>query len=73
MRILTVLSAFFVLSIIFLTGDALSQKFEYSSLTVSEDESVTFDGDQLWIDGDILIHGDLTKKNTHINHNRTLD
>ena len=73
MRILTVLSAFFVLSIIFLTGDALSQKFEYSSLTVSEDESVTFDGDQLWIDGDILIDGDLTIKNSHINVNRSLD
>ena len=73
MRILTILSALFVLSIIFLTGDALSQKFEYSSLTVSEDESVIFDGDQLWIEGDILIDGDLTIKNSHIHVNRSLD
>ena len=73
MRILTILSALFVLSIIFLTGDALSQKFEYSSLTVSEDESLIFDGDQLWIEGDILIDGDLTIKNSHIHVNRSLD
>ena len=73
MRILTILSALFALSIIFLTGDALSQKFEYSSLTVSEDESVIFDGDQLWIEGDILIDGDLTIKNSHIHVNRSLD
>jgi hypothetical protein len=73
MRILTILSALFVLSIIFLTGDALSQKFEYSSLTVSEDESVIFDGDQLWIEGDMLIDGDLTIKNSHIHVNRSLD
>ncbi|PBO81724.1 MAG: hypothetical protein COC13_00965, partial [Methanobacteriota archaeon] len=73
MRILTILSALFVLSIIFLTGDAFSEKFEYSSLTISEDESVTFDGDQLWIEGDILIDGDLTIKNSHIHVNRSLD
>ena len=73
MRILTILSALFVLSIIFLAGDALSQEFEYSSLTVSEDESITFDGDQLWIEGDMLIDGELTIKNSHINVNRSLD
>jgi len=73
MRILTILSALFVLSIILLTGDALSQKFEYSNFTVSEDESVTFDGDQLWIEGDILIDGDLMIKNSHIHVNRSLD
>ena len=73
MRILTILSALFTLSIIFLTSDALSQEFEYSSLTVSEDESVTFDGDQLWIEGDILIDGDLTIKNSHIHVNLSLD
>ena len=73
MRILTILSALFVLSIIFLTGDALSEKFEYTSLTISKDETVVFDGDSLWIEGDILIDGDLTIKNSHINVNRSLD
>ena len=73
MRILTILSALFVLSIIFLTGAALSEKLEYSNLVISEDETVVFDEDQLWLGGDILIDGELIIQNSRINVNLSLD
>ncbi|MEE3242618.1 MAG: hypothetical protein VX188_02255 [Candidatus Thermoplasmatota archaeon] len=73
MRILTILSALFVLSIIFLPGSALSEKLEYSNLVISEDETVVFDEDQVWLGGDILIDGELIIQNSHINVNLSLD
>ena len=67
------LSAFFAISIIFLTSTAVSEKYEYDNLTVSSGESITFDTDELWIQGDILIDGELTIKDSVINVNRSLD
>jgi len=73
MRLTFVLSAFFVFSIIFLTSDAISQKVEHDNWTVPVGASETLDGDQIWIQGDILIDGELTIRNSHINVNRSLD
>ncbi len=73
MRLTFVLSAFFVFSIIFLTADAISEKVEHDNWTVPVGASETLDGDQIWIQGDIFIDGELTIKNSHINVNRSLD
>ena len=73
MRLMLALSAFFAISIIFLTSTAVSEKYEYDNLTVSSGESITFDTDELWIQGDILIDGELTIKDSVINVNRSLD
>ena len=73
MRLTLVLSAFSVFSIIFLTADAISEKVEHDNWTVPVGASETLDGDQIWIQGDILIDGELTIKNSHINVNRSLD
>jgi len=73
MRLMLSLIVFFALSIIFLTSTAVSEKYEYDNLTVSSGESITFDADELWIQGDILIDGELTIKDTVVNVNRSLD
>jgi len=73
MRLMLALSAFFALMIIFLTSTAVSEKYEYDNLTVSSGESITFDADELWLQGDILIDGELTIMNSVINVNRSLD
>ena len=73
MRLQLGISAFFALFIIFLTSNAVSEKYEYDNLTVSSDESITFDADELWFQGDILIDGELTIKDSVINVNRSLD
>ena len=73
MRLTFVLSAFFVFSIIFLTADAISQKVEHDNLTVPVGANRTLDGYQIWIQEDILIDGELTIVNSHINVNRSLD
>ena len=56
-----------------MTSTAVSEKYEYDNLTVSSGESITFDADELWIQGDILIDGELTIKDTVVNVNRSLD
>jgi hypothetical protein len=56
-----------------LTADAISEKVEHDNWTVPVGASETLDGDQIWIQGDILIDGELTIKNSHINVNRSLD
>ena len=73
MRLLFAISAFFALSIIFLTSNVVSEKYEYDNLTVPSGEIITFEADELWLQGDILIDGELTIKNSVINVNRSLD
>ena len=73
MRLLFAISAFFALSIIFLTSNVVSEKYEYDNLTVPSGEIITFEADELWLQGDILIDGELTIMNSVINVNRSLD
>jgi len=73
MRLTLTLSAFFVFSIIFLTINAKSEKYIHDNWQISSGESEIFDGDEFWLQGDILVDGELTIKNSSINVNRSLD
>ena len=73
MRIFGVVSVFFFLTIVFLTFNASSEVHKFDNLTVAEEETRTFTDDQIWIQGDILIDGEITFENCSLNINRTLD
>ena len=73
MRIFGVVSVFFFLTIVFLTFNASSEVHKFDNLTVAEEETRTFTDDQIWVQGDILIDGEITFENCSLNINRTLD
>ena len=73
MRILSLMGAIFVLSLIFFTLDASSEQYNFDNLTVENTETRTFSNDVIWVQGDILIDGLLTIENCSLNVNLTLD
>ena len=73
MRIFGIAAVFFLFIIVFLTLNASSEVYKFDNLTVAEEEIRTFTDDQIWIQGDILIDGEVTFENCSLNINRTLD
>ena len=73
MRIFGVVAAFFFFTIVFLTLNASSEVHHFDNLTVAEEEVRIFTDDQIWLQGDILIDGEVTFENCSLNVNRTLD
>jgi len=73
MRILSLMGAIFVLSLIFFTLDASSEQYNFDNLTVGNAETLTFSHDVIWVQGDILIDGLLIIENCSLNVNLTLD
>jgi len=73
MRIFGIVSAFFFFTIVFLTFNASSEMHKFDNLTIADGEVRTFTDDQIWLQGDILVNGQLTFENCSLNVNRTLD
>ena len=73
MRVLNIVSAIFVFTIIFITFNAEADEYHHVNLTVEKDQTLVFDNDQIWLYGDILIDGHLVIKDSNLNVNRTLD
>ena len=73
MRVLTLVGAIFVFTIFFFTLGAVSEQHNFENLTVSKDQVLIFEDDQIWLQGDIIIDGQLTIKDSNLNVNQTLD
>ena len=73
MRVLTLVGAIFVFTIFFFTLGAVSEQHNFENLTVSKDQVLIFEDDQIWIQGDIIIDGHLTIRGSNLNVNQTLD
>ena len=73
MRILGVVVIFFLFTIVFMTLNVSSEVHKFDNLTVAEGEIRTFTDDLIWLQGDILIDGEVTFDNCSLNVNRTLD
>ena len=73
MRILTLVGAIFVFTLFFFTLGAVSEQHNFVNLTVDKDQVLVLEGDQIWLQGDIIIDGQLTIKDSNLNVNQTLD
>ena len=73
MRILTLVGAIFVYTIFFFTLGAVSEQHNFENLTIAKDEVLILEDDQIWLQGDIIIDGHLTIKDSNLNVNQTLD
>ena len=73
MRILTLVGAIFVCTIFFFTLGAVSEQHNFENLTIAKDDVIILEGDQIWLQGDIIIDGHLTIKDSNLNVNQTLD
>ena len=57
MRVFSTLSAIFFGAIIFLTMNAEAESCQYENFTVQKGQEFTFDNEDIWLCGDILIDG----------------
>ncbi len=73
MRMLSLVGVIFIYVIVFFTLNAESESCQYENMTVEKDQTMTFDNEQIWLCGDILIDGHLIIENSNLNVNRTLD
>ena len=73
MRILTLVGAIFVFALFFFTLGAVSEQHNFENLTVDKNQVLVLEGDQIWLQGDIIIDGQLTIKDSNLNVNQTLD
>ena len=73
MRVFSTLSAIFFGAIIFLTMNAEAESCQYENFTVQKGQEFSFDNEDIWLCGDILIDGHLIIKDSNLNVNRTLD
>ena len=73
MRILTLVGAIFVCTIFFFTLGAVSEQHNFENLTIAKDDVLILEADQIWLQGDIIIDGHLTIKDSNLNVNQTLD
>jgi len=73
MRILTLVGAISVFTLFFFTLGAVSEQHNFVNLTVDKDQVLVLEGDQIWLQGDIIIDGQLTIKDSNLNVNQTLD
>jgi len=73
MRILGIGAVFFLFTIVFLSLNASSEVHKFDNLTVGEGEIRTFTDDLIFLQGDMLIDGEVTFENCSLNVNRTLD
>ncbi len=73
MRVLSIVSAIFVFTVLFLTLNAESEECQYENMTVASDQNLVLEGEHIWLCGDILIDGHLVIKDSYLNVNLTLD
>ncbi len=73
MRILTLVGVIFIFTLFFFTFGAVSEQHNFENLTIAKDEFLILEDDQIWLQGDIIIDGHLTIKDSNLNVNQTLD
>ncbi|RZD33515.1 MAG: hypothetical protein CXT75_11560, partial [Methanobacteriota archaeon] len=65
MRILTLVGVIFIFTLFFFTFGAVSEQHNFENLTIAKDEFLILEDDQIWLQGDIIIDGHLTIKDSN--------
>ena len=73
MNLCHLISGIFIFSLIFVITNVSSETLNYEELKIDIGEDVTISNSEIWIDGDILVDGNLSIENSHINVNRSID
>ena len=73
MRSLAIVGVAFIFCLIFFATEGSSEEYKFDNLTVSKDETISFNDDTIWVQGDILVDGNLSITNCSVNINLTLD
>ncbi len=66
-------SGVFIFSLIFVINGVSSETLEYDVLKVNYGDDITISNSEIWLDGDILVDGNLSIENSNINVNRSID
>jgi len=67
------ISGIFIFALFLVINGVSSETLEYDVLKVDYGDEVTISNSEIWLDGDILVDGNLSIKNSHINVNRSID
>jgi len=73
MNLCHLISGIFIFSLIFVITNVSSETLNYEELKIGIGEDVTISNSEIWLDGDILVDGNLSIENSHINVNRSID
>ncbi len=68
-----IIGVIFIFSLFLVMTEVSSESLEYDVLKVDLGEDVTISNSNLWLNGDILVDGNLSIENSHINVNRSID
>ena len=68
-----IICGIFIFSFIFVINDVSSETLEYDVLKVNYGDDLNISNSEIWLDGDILVDGNLSIENSHINVNRSID
>jgi len=67
------ISGIFIFSLFFVINGVSSETLEYDVLKIDYGNDVTISNSEIWLEGDILVDGNLSIENSHINVNRSID
>ena len=73
MNLSHIISGIFIFSLIFVINDVSSETLEYEVLKIDYGDELVISNSEIWLDGDILVDGNLSIENSHINVNRSID
>ncbi len=73
MNLCHLISGIFIFSLIFVITNVSSETLNYEELKIGIGEDVAISNSEIWLDGDILVDGNLSIENSHINVNRSID
>ena len=65
-----IICGIFIFSFIFVINDVSSETLEYDVLKVNYGDDLNISNSEIWLDGDILVDGNLSIENSLINFNR---
>ena len=68
-----IICGIFIFSLIFVINDVSSETLEYEVLKIDYGDELVISNSEIWLDGDILVDGNLSIENSHINVNRSID
>ena len=63
----------FIFSLVFVMNDVSSETQQYEVLKIDYGDELMISNSEIWLDGDILVDGNLSIENSHINVNRSID
>ena len=66
-------SGVFIFLLFFVINGVSSETLEYDVLKVDYGDDITISNSEIWLDGDILVDGNLSIENSNINVNRSID